>query len=290
MPIFKVRRPILRECPARSAHRRPARGPAAAARRSPRRTPPPQGTARGNDRGGGRRHRGARGDDRSLPRQGRGGQVLPPRRDRGRAGARGRCREASCWRRRAWLRAHKMTRLKFGTSPLLTRNAWLYITRFGSRYRWREGARTPDGRPWPYVSCECDFDDPLAHPLDLREDQVPQRSVLHWKDGRPDAARRPGVLRAACPSCCRTWTATPSQRRQAGPRVPRHPLLRFPRPAPARLRFCLVRPAGRSRGRTLVLRHEKGRDFLIRVTERAIAQPRGKGLHSAAWTLRRRSS
>jgi hypothetical protein len=91
-----------------------------------------------------------------------------------------------------WLRARRMTRLKFGTSPLLTRNAWLYITRFGSRYRWREGARAPDGRPWPYVSCECDFDDPLAHPLDLREDQVPQHSVLDWKDGRP--ALRDGLV------------------------------------------------------------------------------------------------
>jgi hypothetical protein len=84
-----------------------------------------------------------------------------------------------------YLQARRITRLKFGTSPLLTRNAWLYVTRFGCRYRWREGTRTPDGQPWPYVSCECDFDDPLAHPLDLREDQVQERSVLDWEEGRP---------------------------------------------------------------------------------------------------------
>jgi hypothetical protein len=83
------------------------------------------------------------------------------------------------------LRTHKTRRLKFGTSPLLTRSAWLYVTRFGSRYRWREGTRAPDGQPWPYVSCECDFDDPLARPLDLREEEVRERSVLEWSGGRP---------------------------------------------------------------------------------------------------------
>lgn len=89
-----------------------------------------------------------------------------------------------------YLRARRITRLKFGTSPLLTRSAWLYVTRFGSRYRWREGTRTPDGQPWPYVSCECDFDDPLAHPLDLREDEVRERSVLDWKGGSPSPRAR----------------------------------------------------------------------------------------------------
>jgi hypothetical protein len=86
-----------------------------------------------------------------------------------------------------YLRAHRTTRLKFGTSPLLTRNAGLYVTRFGSRYRWREGTRTPDGQPWPYVSCECDFDDPLTRSLDLREEEVRERSVLEWEGSRPRA-------------------------------------------------------------------------------------------------------
>ena len=84
-----------------------------------------------------------------------------------------------------YLGEHKATRLKFGTSPLLTTNAGLYVTRFGTRYRWREGPRTPDGAPWPYVACECDFDDPLARPLDLRDDEVEARSVLAWREGRP---------------------------------------------------------------------------------------------------------
>jgi hypothetical protein len=80
---------------------------------------------------------------------------------------------------------HKAARLKFGTSPLLTGNAELYVTRFGTRYRWHEGTRTPGGAPWPYVACECDFEDPLARPLDLRDDEVEARSVLGWKEGRP---------------------------------------------------------------------------------------------------------
>jgi hypothetical protein len=84
-----------------------------------------------------------------------------------------------------FLRQRRVTRLKLGTSPLLTRNAFLYVNRFGSRYRWREGMRRPDGRPWPYVSCDVDFDDPLARPLDLREDQVVPRSVLAWEGMRP---------------------------------------------------------------------------------------------------------
>jgi GNAT superfamily N-acetyltransferase len=84
-----------------------------------------------------------------------------------------------------FLRERKVTRLKFGTSPLLTGNAELYVTRFGTSYRWREGIRTPRGRPWPYVACECDFDDPIARPFDLREDEVVSRSVLDWEGARP---------------------------------------------------------------------------------------------------------
>jgi hypothetical protein len=84
-----------------------------------------------------------------------------------------------------FLQKRRVTRLKLGTSPLLTRNAWLYVTRFGSRYRWREGIRAPNGRPWPYVSCEVDFDDPLARSLDLPEDEVRAHSILSWEGGRP---------------------------------------------------------------------------------------------------------
>jgi GNAT superfamily N-acetyltransferase len=79
----------------------------------------------------------------------------------------------------------KVHRLKFGTSPLLTRCARLYVTRFGARYRWKQGVKSPTGRPWPCVSCECDFDDPLAKPLDLRDDEIEARSVLDWEGTRP---------------------------------------------------------------------------------------------------------
>jgi hypothetical protein len=84
-----------------------------------------------------------------------------------------------------YMRTRKATRLKFGTSPLLTENAELYITRFGTRYRWREGVKTPGGRPWPCVTCECDFDDPLARTLDLLDDEVISRSVIDWEGMKP---------------------------------------------------------------------------------------------------------
>jgi GNAT superfamily N-acetyltransferase len=83
------------------------------------------------------------------------------------------------------LRAHHAARLRFGTSPLLTPNAGLCITRFGTRYRWKEGVRSPEGRPWPYVACECDFDDPLPRPLGLRGEEACERSVLDWEGMLP---------------------------------------------------------------------------------------------------------
>src|SRR5208337_335519 len=84
-----------------------------------------------------------------------------------------------------FIRERKLSRLKFGTSPLLTGNAALYVTRCGARYKWREGTRTPEGRPWPYVSCECDFADPIARPLDLRAEEIVPRSVIDWEGVRP---------------------------------------------------------------------------------------------------------
>jgi hypothetical protein len=84
-----------------------------------------------------------------------------------------------------FIRERRLSRLKFGTSPLLTGNAALYITRCGTRYKWREGTRTPEGRPWPYVSCECDLDDPVERPLDLRADEIVPRSVIDWEGVRP---------------------------------------------------------------------------------------------------------
>jgi len=84
-----------------------------------------------------------------------------------------------------FIRERKVARLKFGTSPLLTTDAELYITRFGTRYRWRGGIRTPGGRPWPHVACECDFDDPLARSLDMRDDEVIAKSVVAWEGRQP---------------------------------------------------------------------------------------------------------
>jgi GNAT superfamily N-acetyltransferase len=88
-----------------------------------------------------------------------------------------------------YMREHKTSRLKFGTSPLLTWNAGLYMGHFGMRYTWKEGVRTPAGRPWPYVSCEWDLDDPLVKPPDLREEELPSRSAVDWRGLVPVARR-----------------------------------------------------------------------------------------------------
>ena len=84
-----------------------------------------------------------------------------------------------------YLRERKAGRLKFGTSPLLTWNAGLYMKRFGMRYTWKEGVRTPEGRPWPYVSCEWELDDTLVKPPELREEDLPERSAIQWKGPIP---------------------------------------------------------------------------------------------------------
>jgi GNAT superfamily N-acetyltransferase len=86
---------------------------------------------------------------------------------------------------RLYIEERKVHRLKFGTSPLLTHCARLYVTRFGARYHWRRGVKGSRGRPWPCVSCECDFDDPLAKPADLGDDEIEERSVLAWDGMRP---------------------------------------------------------------------------------------------------------
>jgi len=79
----------------------------------------------------------------------------------------------------------RVHRLVFDVSPLLTPDASLFITRFGARYRWLEGSRTPDGRPWPECSCELDFANPLERPPDMREGEAAEISVLDWDGPRP---------------------------------------------------------------------------------------------------------
>jgi GNAT superfamily N-acetyltransferase len=88
-----------------------------------------------------------------------------------------------------YLREHKATRLKFGTSPLLTWNAALYMRHFGMRYTWKEAVRTPEGKPWPYVSCEWDLDDTLVKPPELRHEELEARSVVDWSGRNPTPRR-----------------------------------------------------------------------------------------------------
>lgn len=119
---------------------------------------------------------------------------------------------------RRYVRSRRASRLRFGTSPLLVPCAALYVRRFGTRYRWKEGVRLADGRPWPCVSCECDFDDPLPDRRDLEPHEAEQRSVLSWDGGLP--VRRPelvysGALSVVLPPFT---TATLAQAMQAVPR------------------------------------------------------------------------
>ena len=113
------------------------------------------------------------------------------------------------------MRAHRATRLRFGTSPLLTQNAGLFMRRTGTRYRWKQGVRSPEGRPWPYVACECDFDDPLPRPLGLRVEEAVERSVLDWDGIRPVPRHRvvhAGMLFVALPPLTSTLLAEAVQK------------------------------------------------------------------------------
>ena len=145
---------------------------------------------------------------------------------------------------KAFISQRHMSRMKLGTSPLLTGHAALYITRFGARYRWREGIKTPDGRPRPYVSCECDFEDPSARPLDLTEEEVAPRSVLSWDGLRPIPRHEVVYRRPVVGAAAGAERGVTRGGLRAGPRAPACPLERLPRPLGARLRLRVVRSQG----------------------------------------------
>jgi GNAT superfamily N-acetyltransferase len=86
---------------------------------------------------------------------------------------------------RSYLHSHRARRLKFGTSPLLTANASLYITKFGTRYTWNRKIKLADGSPWPYVTCECDFSHPIQKPPELAAMDIRGVSLLDWQDYVP---------------------------------------------------------------------------------------------------------
>ena len=119
---------------------------------------------------------------------------------------------------RACVLSRRATRLRFGTSPLLVPCAALYVTRFGTRYHWKEGVRLADGRPWPCVSCECDFDDPLPPSRELPPSEAAARSVVRWDGSLPvrrAAVAYSGALSVVLPPFT---TATLSQAVQTVPR------------------------------------------------------------------------
>jgi len=82
---------------------------------------------------------------------------------------------------REYLQHRRAVRLKFGTSPLLTANASLYITKFGARYTWNNKIKLADGSPWPYVSCECDFSRPVGKPPELAALDIRRLCLLDWQ-------------------------------------------------------------------------------------------------------------
>lgn len=119
---------------------------------------------------------------------------------------------------RGYALSRRSTRLRFGTSPLLAPCAALYVTRLGTRYRWKEGVRLADGRPWPCVSCECDFDDPLPECREIAPSEAAGRSVVSWDGGLP-LRRRDIVYSGALAVLLPPFTTTTlSQAVQAVPR------------------------------------------------------------------------
>jgi GNAT superfamily N-acetyltransferase len=119
---------------------------------------------------------------------------------------------------REYVSGRRASRLRFGTSPLLVPCAALYIRQFGTRYHWKEGVHLADGRPWPCVSCECDFDDPLPESKELAPAEAESRSVLSWDGGLPVRRRDivySGPLSVVLPPFT---TTTLSQAMQAVPR------------------------------------------------------------------------
>jgi len=93
---------------------------------------------------------------------------------------------------RGYVLGRHASRMRFGTSPLLVPCAALYVRRFGTRYHWKEGVRLADGKPWPCVSCECDFNDPLPDSHEIAASEAEDRSVLSWDGGLP--LRRQGIV------------------------------------------------------------------------------------------------
>jgi GNAT superfamily N-acetyltransferase len=98
---------------------------------------------------------------------------------------------------RDYLRGRRTARLKFGTSPLLTANAALYITKFGTRYTWNNKVRLADGARWPYVACECDFAHPVGKPPELSALDIRRISLLDWRGYSPRLAAGPLPARRA---------------------------------------------------------------------------------------------
>ncbi|GAH47284.1 unnamed protein product, partial [marine sediment metagenome] len=95
-----------------------------------------------------------------------------------------------------------VSRLKFGTSPLLTINASLYITKFGTCYTWNNKIKLADGSPWPYVTCEWDFNNPLSKPAELTTMDILSINILQWRGYQPiplEAARYPAKVSVLFP-------------------------------------------------------------------------------------------
>ncbi len=93
---------------------------------------------------------------------------------------------------RAYARRRGVRRLRVGTSPLLTIDASLYVTKLRARYTWNDRVKLADGTRWPYVLCECDFRNPLSRPPELDGIDPASCSVLHWRGWEP----RPRTLPA----------------------------------------------------------------------------------------------
>ncbi len=96
---------------------------------------------------------------------------------------------------RSYILNHHASRLKFGTSPLLTINSFLHITKMGTRYTWNNKIKLTEGVPWPYAACECDFNNPMQKPAELEHLDILSINFLDWDDYRPVPREPPGYYR-----------------------------------------------------------------------------------------------
>jgi GNAT superfamily N-acetyltransferase len=84
----------------------------------------------------------------------------------------------------SWLLKKNIREFRFQTSPLLTANTLLYLTKFRTTYKWNNKFTIPPNRtPWPVVDCKMCW--PIREDTNKNINFDPSESVLQWNDYNP---------------------------------------------------------------------------------------------------------